>query len=318
VTRLLVVAADAEASLALLSEIRGVVRIHARGDRGGMRLEHDGVGPVGIDRTTFDLDLDADVGPVEKLVFGQVSSGAVGFRTDGAEHWHRDGVYLAAQPGHPRTSMIRGGIHDQVVFDPGLPSQIAGPESGRPGPPVRFTGYEPVSPQAAEAWRQMYAYIRGNVLDVPDALAAPLVASMAVGHMVTMALAVFPNTTMTAAYLPGPGWAAPASVRRAAGYIDAYADQPITMAQIAVVAGVTGRALHAAFRRYYGASPLGYLRRVRLERAHAQLQAADPADGITVAAVARTWGWASPARFAAAYERRFGAPPSTAAETRLS
>jgi hypothetical protein len=116
--RRVVVAADAESTLALLSELRGAIRMHARGDRGGMRLEHDNVGPVGIDRTTFDVDLDADVGPVDKLVFGQVISGAVGFRADGAEHWHRNGVYLAAQPGHPRTSMIRGGIPTLISRSP--------------------------------------------------------------------------------------------------------------------------------------------------------------------------------------------------------
>jgi AraC-like DNA-binding protein len=314
-TRRVVVAADAEATLALLSEIRGAVRIHARGGQGGMRLEHDSVGPVAVDRTTFELDLDADVGSVDKLVFGQVSSGAVGFRTDGAEHWHRDGVYLAAQPGHPRTSMIRGGIHDQVVFDPGLPSKITDAESGRPGQPVLFTGYEPVSPRAAQTWQLMNAYIRGNVLDLPDVNTAPLVTAAAAQLMVTVALSVFPNTTMTAAYLPGPGWVAPASVRRAVGYIDAYADQPITMDQVAVVAGVGGRALRAAFRRYYGTTPMGYLRRVRLERARAQLEAAGPADAATVAAVARQWGWASPARFAAAYQQRFGVPPSHVTKT---
>jgi AraC-like DNA-binding protein len=55
---------------------------------------------------------------------------------------------------------------------------------------------------------------------------------------------------------------------------------------------------------------MGYLRQVRLERAYAQLQAADPAGGSTVAAVARRWGWANPAHFAAAYRQRFGVPPS--------
>ena len=33
-------------------------------------------------------------------------------------------------------------------------------------------------------------------------------------------------------------------------------------------------------------------------------------DGITVAAVAFEWGWASPSKFAAAYRRRYGQPPS--------
>jgi AraC-like DNA-binding protein len=305
-----VVAADAEATLALLSELRGAVRVHARGGRGGMRLDHDDIGPVGIDRTTFDIDLDADVGVVDKLVFGQVTSGAVGFRTDGAEHWHRDGAYLAARPGHERTSMIRGGVHDQVVIDPGLPGRIAGAESGRVGEPVRFTGYEPVSLRAAGMWKLAYAYVRGNVLGLPSTPGRELVPATAARHLVAVALAVFPNTTMTVAYRSGPGWVPPANVRRAAGYIDAYADQPVTLDQIAVVAGVGGRALQYSFRQYFGTTPMGYLRQVRLERAHAQLLAADRADGTTVAAVARRWGWAKPSAFTAAYQQRFGVPPS--------
>ena len=35
-----------------------------------------------------------------------------------------------------------------------------------------------------------------------------------------------------------------------------------------------------------------------------------PASGVTVAALARQWGWASPSQFSAAYRRQFGLPPS--------
>ena len=44
--------------------------------------------------------------------------------------------------------------------------------------------------------------------------------------------------------------------------------------------------------------------------AHQELGGAEPGDGITVAAVASKWGWASPSKFAAAYQRRYGQPPS--------
>jgi AraC-like DNA-binding protein len=280
-----------------------------------MRLERDSIGPVSIDRTAFDIDVDADVGPADQLVFGQVSSGAVGFRAGGAEHWHRNGVYLAAQPGRERTSMIRGGIHDQVLMDSGLVSQIADTELGWTGQPIRFTGYEPVSPEAAQAWKHAYAYVRGSVAAMPDTAGHRLIAAMAARHLAVVALAVFPNTTMTAGYLPGPGWEPPANVRRAAGFIDAMADQPVSLEQVALVAGVSGRVLQSAFRRYYGTTPIGYLRQVRLERAHAQLRAADPADGTTVAAVGRRWGWANRARFAAAYRQRFGVPPGRTLRT---
>ena len=145
VARRVLVAADTEATLALLSDLRGDVRIRRRGG-GGMRLDQDRIGPVTLDKTTFDTDLDVDVGPVGKLVFGQVSDGAVGFRTGGTEHWHSSGgVYLAAQPGNWRTSMVRGGVHEQAVIDQALPGQVAATGPSRTERPVRFTGYEAVS-----------------------------------------------------------------------------------------------------------------------------------------------------------------------------
>lgn len=72
---------------------------------------------------------------------------------------------------------------------------------------------------------------------------------------------------------------------------------------------MSGRALQYAFRRYYGTTPTGYLRQVRLERARDELAASSPAGGVTVAAVARKWGWANPAHFATAYGRQHGQSP---------
>ena len=74
---------------------------------------------------------------------------------------------------------------------------------------------------------------------------------------------------------------------------------------------MTGRALQYAFRRHFGTSPTGYLRRIRLERAHAALGHADPASNVTVALIARRWGWASHSQFTVAYRKRFGVPPAT-------
>jgi hypothetical protein len=53
-----------------------------------------------------------------------------------------------------------------------------------------------------------------------------------------------------------------------------------------------------------------YLRRVRLEHAHRQLQAATPGDGTTVTAVTARWGYASPSRFAVLYRQTYRQPPS--------
>ena len=54
---------------------------------------------------------------------------------------------------------------------------------------------------------------------------------------------------------------------------------------------------------------MAYVRRVRLECAHRELQAADPTSGDTVAAIAARWGFAKPDRFAAAYRAAYGVAP---------
>jgi transcriptional regulator GlxA family with amidase domain len=69
------------------------------------------------------------------------------------------------------------------------------------------------------------------------------------------------------------------------------------------------RSLQEGFRQHVGVSPMAYLRRVRLEHAHAELS--EPRDGQrSVAAVAHRWGFGHLGRFAAAYRERYGVSPS--------
>ena len=84
----------------------------------------------------------------------------------------------------------------------------------------------------------------------------------------------------------------------------------ITLAQIAAAAQVTTRALQYGFRKHYDTTPLAYLRTHRLQHAHRDLRAADPAARLTVAAVARKWGWVKPSRFTADYLQHYGRVPS--------
>jgi len=77
----------------------------------------------------------------------------------------------------------------------------------------------------------------------------------------------------------------------------------------AAAASVTVRAVQLAFRRYLDTTPTGYLRRVRLEHAHRQLIAADPAHE-TITAVAYRWGFSSSSRFGAYYRQAYGVTPN--------
>lgn len=98
------------------------------------------------------------------------------------------------------------------------------------------------------------------------------------------------------------------TVGRAVAFIEERASDDIGVADIAAAAFVTVRAVQLAFRRYLGTTPLGYLRQVRLERAHRQLLSADP-DRTTVTAVAADWRFANPSRFTAYYRAAYGVPP---------
>ena len=139
---------------------------------------------------------------------------------------------------------------------------------------------------------------------------SPLVAEEMIRTAAVAALHVFPNTTMTRQHTPGPGAVGPPALRRAVAFIDANAHRPVTLSDIAAAAGTGSRAIQVAFRRHYDTTPLGYVRRVRLEHAHRDLQAGDPTRGDTVAAIAARWGFAKPDRFAAYYRAAYATLPS--------
>jgi AraC-like DNA-binding protein len=188
--------------------------------------------------------------------------------------------------------------------------RVAAEQAGVARGDLRFTSMRPVSATMARLWRKTMDFTASQLAGPQPAAASPLVEQAIAAMAAAAVLAVFPNTTQSRGYLPGPGWAGPAALRRAVAFIDEHAHEPVTLTQVAEASGASGRALRHAFSRQYSVTPSGYLRRVRLERAHEDLRAADPEHGVTVAGIARRWGWASPSQFAAAYRRRFGVPPS--------
>jgi transcriptional regulator GlxA family with amidase domain len=101
----------------------------------------------------------------------------------------------------------------------------------------------------------------------------------------------------------------PPLLRRALEYINDNAHLDITLRDIAAAVNVTPRSVQYTFRRHLGMTPLEYLRRVRLERAHRELQTADPSSD-TVMAIAGRWGFSHAGRFSRVYKQVFGMSPS--------
>lgn len=102
---------------------------------------------------------------------------------------------------------------------------------------------------------------------------------------------------------------APAYIKRVEEFIEANADQPLTIADLAAHAGVSASTLFAGFREYRDTSPIAYLKGVRMKCAHAELRVASGGKA-KVTDVAMRWGFTHLGRFAADYKRWFGELPS--------
>jgi AraC-like DNA-binding protein len=175
---------------------------------------------------------------------------------------------------------------------------------------LRFMGLRPMSPSLARRWNAAVRYLMDAVLRDPDVTANPLIAGQLTQLLAAAALDTFPSTRLAARRRVPPDHATPAVVRRAIDFIEADADREMTLSEIAAASGIGPRGLQAAFLRHQDTTPTAYARRVRMERAHRELQAADPAGRDAVPAIAAHWGFADPSRFATAYEQTYSHPPS--------
>lgn len=100
------------------------------------------------------------------------------------------------------------------------------------------------------------------------------------------------------------------TVAEAADLMRTHPDEALTVEGVARTVGLSVRALHAGFRRELDRSPKQYLQYVRLERAHADLAAAEPGSGVRVIDIAYRWGFSHPGRFATTYRRQYGVAPA--------
>ncbi|MEU2162599.1 AraC family transcriptional regulator [Streptomyces chengbuensis] len=277
------------------------------------RYERRAVGPLALDSIAFPTDVSYDVEPVGPLMVLEVLSGGVTVDCDSVSSDSAVGDVMApAQPGIPFHSHLDHARTRVAVIEPALLREVAGLGREESRTPLRLLRLQAsAEPAHAAVWRSATRYV-WDLFGAEGVAGTPLVLDAAVRMLAGAALAFFPNTyTAQDPLLRGPGHVGEVTMRRAVAYIDAHADGPLALSDIAAAAGVSARALQYGFRRHHGISPMGYLRRVRLERAHLELQAADRADGETVALIAARWGWGKPGNFSVAYRQAYGISPST-------
>lgn len=93
----------------------------------------------------------------------------------------------------------------------------------------------------------------------------------------------------------------------ACSYIDAYAGEEMTSADLCTAAGVSQRTLEYAFQDCAGLTPKAYLKVVRLNHTRVALRRAEP--GVRVADAANRWGFWHMGQFARDYQHLFGRYP---------
>tara|TARA_R110000850_G_scaffold117831_10_gene234478 strand:- start:633 stop:1604 length:972 start_codon:yes stop_codon:yes gene_type:complete len=101
----------------------------------------------------------------------------------------------------------------------------------------------------------------------------------------------------------------PAGIRRAEEYLMANLANPISIADVAVVAGMSARNLSRGFRHHRGVTIKEFLNEHRLKSANRALLAAEPGE-TNVTEVAFNFGFSQLGRFSAAYRKEFGELPS--------
>jgi len=171
------------------------------------------------------------------------------------------------------------------------------------GRPLRFDQRRAVDPDTARRWQgALTALARSLRVGGPESPAW----HQAKVDAVTTFLDLFPpEVDSLLAVLEHPR---NARLRAAVEYVHEHAAEPVTVADLSAVSGLSVRSVQESFRRVFDVSPLTYLRHVRLDRVRAELLEAGLHAG-AVGDVARRWGFAHLGRFSASYAERFGEYP---------
>lgn len=118
-----------------------------------LRLEHTQLTPsLRLERNSVNAGIYAKVDAGEAIVVGEILSGRLCQQIDGDEHRMSPGdLLVSAQPGSSCCGYLDHVAATAAVIDPALLNQVAAAAPHRESRPVRFTGYTPISAEAAAA-----------------------------------------------------------------------------------------------------------------------------------------------------------------------
>ncbi|MGW6318946.1 helix-turn-helix transcriptional regulator [Streptomyces sp. NPDC055099] len=282
------------------------LRLSDRMEGQDLRFSRVGTDQFTVDHVTLPGTLRFACDPLSRLVVSVASQGNLGIDFPGHSDRPGPATPLLTPCGKPYRVVCEATVTQVTTIDTALLHDTLGtlPEDRTH---LHFLELQAPDAAAAQLWKAATSFA-SHRLD--GAQSVPALLSGQLAHLLaTTVLAVFPHQTPGQRRIDSTD-ATPATLQRALAYIDAHAHRNITLADIAQAAYASPRALQQAFRRHRDTTPIAYLRRVRLEQAHRELQAATP-DTSTVTQIAARWGFAHTSRFAGHYRDAFGLSPAT-------
>jgi len=196
-----------------------------------------------------------------------------------------------------------------VQIDRDLLERVAAQHLGHElAQPLEFDLGLDMAPGASQGWLSLLAYLLNEVDGGSPLLQFPLLRAQIEHLVVTTLLLAQQHNYRTEMSSPGRA-ATPRHVRCVEEYIRAHAEQPLTVADLAAYAKVSTSSLYEGFREFRKASPMAYLKAVRLQRVKEDLLRAEQATD-SVTEIALRWGFAHLGRFANYYKKMYGESPS--------
>ncbi|OBK59734.1 AraC family transcriptional regulator [Mycobacterium gordonae] len=287
------------------------MRIGANGENRRARIQRRWAGPVTFDELSFSYDMSYNADPLGKILLCRVHSGRIleNFIGEPQDVFAPGDVTLFSPPELPYSGQVCRAAYDLTGLHPTLLDRTANSAPGARNEPVRLTGHRPVAAAAGRRLSAVIDYLRDHVLSDPVACASPLVSGTFAAHLAAAVLAALPSNALLD---PTPtdrrDAAKPVLLRRVIAFIEENAHRDIMLGDIADHVYVTPRTLQYMFRHHLDCTPMDYLRRVRLHRAHHELLIGTR-ESATVTQIANRWGFAHVGRFAAYYRQIYGRSP---------
>jgi AraC-like DNA-binding protein len=275
------------------------------------RMHHASLDTISVSRINYGADVTIDRGYLDGiLLIHKPLTGAAEISCGKHTQFSRPDLATVINPKLPLRIRRHGNCDSLIVRIPSdeIARQCAQHLGHSLSEPIEFQMPMDICRGGGQDWWRLVTALVG-ALDQEDSTlrSSPLGRAQLVQTLLTALLLCQPHNYRDRLLRPGPPLA-PRFVKRVEEYIEAHADQPITVTDMARHADVSTRSLYAGFRNFRSTSPTAHLRAVRLQRAHDDLLTADENDNVT--AIATRWGFTHLSNFTAIYKRRFGECPS--------